>query len=100
MLDLLAMEDTSLPSYSCVLPYTVCKAMSADTFLISVAALATLELLASGRTFWYAIMHLIVVMTIARGAAGRESDKTSEAERGHAQMQRQGGTRRDGQGRQ
>lgn len=60
-LDLLALEDTPLPSYSCVLPHMACKMMSADTLLTSVAALSTLEITATGNAIRYVIIHLVVV---------------------------------------
>jgi hypothetical protein len=41
--DLLALMDTALSSPSCVLPDAVCKVMSADMSLISVALRSTLQ---------------------------------------------------------
>jgi hypothetical protein len=62
--DLLALMDTALSSPSCVLPDAVCKLMSADMFLFSVALWSTLQLL------WGA-MTIISVVVIAWKALTR-----------------------------
>ena len=66
--DLLALMDTALSSPSCVLPDAVCKVMSADMFIVSIALWSTVQLL------WGA-MTIINVVVIAWKALMRSLKK-------------------------